>query len=222
MFNIVPGYGAHGSNEVITTLRYSAKNMYECLVECLSWNCKTLWNSKMDSVCKIQPVSFLELNFVGDILSKGGWNLFYSIAPNSWIPIAKYSASMGEFNGDFLYELWNNPVNSMNNNTCSSTNESTRCNRHFIHKNKDWLQGLDTVTKVKVSLYKDGVEVAWVIFDKQPGSNDNWFQPSQIIDSYPRDTSSDMSLEPQQYNVNTRFYIVESNPDLYLRPSSPH
>ena len=83
------------------------------------------------------------------------------------------------------------------------------------------------MTKVKVSLYKDGVEVAWVIFDKQPGSNDNWFQPSLLIGSYPWDTkllksSSHMSLEPQQYNDNTRFYIVESNPDFYLRPSSPH
>ena len=86
---------------------------------------------------------------------------------------------------------------------------------------------MDTVTKVKISLYKDGVEAAWVIFDKQPGSNDNWFQPSRIIDSYPWNTellksSSDMSMEPQQNNDKTRFYIVESNPDFYLREQSPH
>ena len=51
--------------------------------------------------------------------------------------------------------------------------ESKRCNRHFVNKNKDWLPGLDTVTKVKVSLHEDGVKAAWVILKKQPGSNDN-------------------------------------------------
>ena len=151
----------------------------------------------------------------------------YSFSPNTWTPITKFSATTGQFNGDFSYELWNNPMNSMNNDTCASTNKSIRCNRHFVHKDKDWLLGLDAITKIKVSLYEDGIETAWVIFDKQPGSNDNWFQPSIIIDSYPWDTgklrsSSDMSLEPQQYNDNTRFYIVESNPDFYLRGSSPH
>ena len=40
-------------------------------------------------------------------------------------------------------------------------------------KGKDWLLGFDTVTQVKISLYEDGIEAAWVIFDKQSGSNDN-------------------------------------------------
>ena len=83
------------------------------------------------------------------------------------------------------------------------------------------------MTKVKVSLYEDGTGAAWVIFDKQPGSNDNWFQPSRIIESYPRDTellksSSEMSLDPQENYGETRFYILESNPDFNLKIWSLH
>ena len=84
-----------------------------------------------------------------------------------------------------------------------------------------------TVSKVKVILYEDSIEAAWVIFDKKLGSSDSWFQPLQIMDSYPWNTemlksSSEVSLEPQQYNDNTRFYIVESNTNFYLREWSPH
>ena len=39
--------------------------------------------------------------------------------------------------------------------------------------------------QVKISVYKDGSEVAWAIFGKNPGAGDVWFDPSRIIDSYP-------------------------------------
>ena len=68
-------------------------------------------------------------------------------------------------------------------------------------------------------------KVGWVIFDKQHGSNENWFQPSRIVDSYSWDTDllkslTEMSLEPQTQNDEVRFYIVESNPGLQLKSES--
>ena len=65
----------------------------------------------------------------------------------------------------------------------------TKCERHFVDHDKDTILASDSTTKVKVSLYDDGVEAAWVIFKKQPGSDDHWFQPSRIVDSYPWDTT---------------------------------
>ena len=42
--------------------------------------------------------------------------------------------------------------------------------------------------QIKISVYKDGSEVAWVIFAKNPGDDsDGWFDPSRVIDSYPWD-----------------------------------
>ena len=33
-------------------------------------------------------------------------------------------------------------------------------------------------------MYKDGSEVAWVAFKKNPGVPDDWFHPSRVMDSY--------------------------------------
>lgn len=227
-FHISPGYQVKEINDVIINLKYLKEIKYQCILRCLlQKNCKSISSSNLDSICKLHMVPIFPINFLGDVLSKSNWDLFFTNPEMAWIPIAKFSASNGQFKGDYSYELWNNPTSSLNNDSCASTNESTRCSRHFVHKSKNWLLGLDKITKVKVSLYESGFEAAWVIFDKQPGSNDNWFQPSRVIDSYPWDTKllkslSEMSMEPQQYNEATRFYIMESNSDFNLRKLSPH
>ena len=47
---------------------------------------------------------------------------------------------------------------------------------------------LTVLFQVKISVYKDGSEVAWVTFEKNPGDDsDGWFDPSRVIDSYPWD-----------------------------------
>ena len=38
---------------------------------------------------------------------------------------------------------------------------------------------------MKVSVYKDGSEAAFVTFTKNPGTNDNWFQASRILNTHP-------------------------------------
>ena len=105
--------------------------------------------------------------------------------------------------------------------------KAERCNNHYVHKGKDFLMQLEETTKVKVSLYKKDAEAAFVIFEKKSIPNDNWFEPSRVIDSYPWDvellkSSAEMSLEPQQHNQDTRFYIVKSKPGYPLRRRSPH
>ena len=47
---------------------------------------------------------------------------------------------------------------------------------------------LTVLFQIKISIYKDGSEVAWVTFAKNPGyDSDGWFDPSRVIDSYPWD-----------------------------------
>ena len=167
-----------------------------------------------------------EMGFTGEITNENNWRLFYLGSKKPWTPIAKFSSSNGVFEGDYSWDVWTNPSNSMNNDACASKNESISCNRHYVHRHKDWLLGLDSVKKVKVSLYEDGVEAAWVIFDKQPELDDNWFQPSRVVDSYPWNiellkSSAEMSLEPQEHTNSVRFYMVQPN-SFHLRAWSPH
>ena len=41
--------------------------------------------------------------------------------------------------------------------------------------------------QIKLSVYKDGLEVAWATFNKNSGVDDAWFDPSRIVDSHPWD-----------------------------------
>ena len=50
----------------------------------------------------------------------------------------------------------------------------------FLMKNTFLLQ-------VKLSVYKDGLEVAWATFNKNSGVDDVWFDPSRVVDSHPWD-----------------------------------
>ncbi len=40
---------------------------------------------------------------------------------------------------------------------------------------------------MKLSLYEDGIEEAYVVFSKQPGVNDSWFSADRVIRSHPWD-----------------------------------
>ena len=39
--------------------------------------------------------------------------------------------------------------------------------------------------QIKVSVYKNGKEAAWVKFSKNPGTNDNWFRPRRVKNCHP-------------------------------------
>ena len=112
----------------------------------------------------------------------------------------------------FAWTIWSDPLTSENTDPCAVRGGHVPCTRHFVHKYKDWILGLDTVTKVKVSLYENGEEAAWAIFRKLPESDDTWFQPSRVIDSFPWDvelirSEGQMSLQPEAPNDATGFYI---------------
>ena len=190
---------------------------------CRSGSC-----SDREAKCKLHRVSPWDLSLRGNISTNADWLFFIRDAEYvpEWKPIAKFSSSSGTFEGDLSYELWNTPKMSVNNVSCAG-NVSAGCSRHFVHHAKDWLLGKNSGTKVKISLYEGNVERAWVIFDKQPGSDDNWFHLSRVLDSHPWDaqllkSSAVMGMEPQEYNDAVRFYILESNPTLHLREQSGH
>ena len=233
-FEKLPGLKVEDRNDevlhITTDCAPSAK--YKCVEECWNrGNCTSVSFSKSQAFCRIHVVSHEDLNFGGSTRNDGDWTTYVK---DNWKVIAKFSSHSDTFQGDYSYELWSNPANSLNDGACISGNVmylSTKCERHFVDHDKDTLLdlllGLNSGTKVKISLYGNGTETAWVIFDKQPGSNDSWFQPSRIVDSYPWDThllksSAEMSLEPQTQNDNVRFYIVESNPSLQLKSESAH
>ena len=225
-YQYLKGYKVEEENGLtIVTESYNMKGKI-CLLHCLSRaDCRSVSANNLN-MCKLHSVSPYEMGFMGQITNENTWRLFYTETVKLWLPIAKFSSSNGVFMGDYSWEVWTNPSSSMNNDVCASENVSVSCNRHYVHKHKDWLLGLEHVTKVKVSLYEDAVEAAWVIFEKQPGSDDNWFQPSRVIDSYPWDTdllksTAEMSLEPQEYTNTVRFYIVKSN-SFHLRAWSPY
>ena len=191
-----------------------------CILECLrDFRCTDASWEQRTGRCKLHSVSLFDMGFNGEIIANTSWKILHlQKQEHSWIPIAKFSTSTGLFNGSDSWELWSNPNISVNADSCASLDGSVPCTRHFVHKYKDWILGLDTVTKVKVSLYDNGEEVAWAIFRKLPVSEDNWFQPSRVIDSSPWDpellrqtTTTEMSLEPQPGNEGIRFYIVEKH-----------
>ena len=167
--------------------------------------------------------------FQGQIIKNHSWRLF---APkpkpeHKWKSIAKFSTHSGTFRGKFSHELWTSSSIEDDFSSCVTITNSESCSFHYIHKGKDWLMGLSEVKQVKVSLYENGTEAAWAIFEKKPGADDNWFQPSRVIDSFPWDTellrsSAEMSLAPQEYNQGTRFYIVKPKPGYPLKARSPH
>ena len=191
-------------------------------------NCRSGSCSDREAKCKLHRVSPWDLNLTGNISTNADW-LFSSETLNMSLngnPSPSFSSSSGTFEGDLSYELWNTPKMSVNNVSCAG-NVSTGCGRHFVHHAKEWLLGDNSGTKVKISLYEANVETAWVIFDKRPGSNDNWFHPSRVLDSHPWDaqllkSSAVMGMEPKEYNDAVRFYILESNPTLHLRELSGH
>ena len=202
---------------------------YKCMEKCFDkMDCRSGSCSEREAMCKLHMVSPWGLNFTGNISTNSDWLFFTRDAENipEWKPIAKFSSSSGTFEGDLSYEMWNTPKMSVNNVSCAG-NLSAGCSRHFVHHAKDWLLAKRSGTKIKISFYEGDVETAWAIFDQQPGSNDNWFHPSRVLDSYPWDTqllksSSEMGLQPQKYNNAVRFYILESNPALHLRQESGH
>ena len=203
-------------------------SVYDCLKQCSSSDCGSASFSKSQSLCRIRPTSPWHLSFTGNVTENNDWKTYVRVTGvlPEWKPFAKFSTSSGTFEGSGSYELWNSAC-SGNNDSCVSDDLGVRCEKHYVHCAKDWLLGINSGNKVKISLYDNGNEVAWVTFDKQPGSDDNWFQPSRIVDSHPWDTellksSSEMSLEPQAGNNKVRFYILESIPTLTLKTNSGH
>ena len=225
-YRYAKGYKVEEANELTIATERDNRRGKICLVHCLSRADCTSVSADNLNMCKLHSLSPYDMAFIGQITTENNWRLFSIRTEKSWVPLAKFSSSNGVFEGDYSWEVWTNPSSSMNNDVCASENASVSCNKHYVHRHKDWLLGLESVTKVKVSLYEDGVEAAWVIFDKQPGSDDNWFQPSRVIDSYPWDTellksTAEMSLAPQEYTDSMRFYIVKSS-SFHLRAWSPH
>ena len=206
------------------TLKVSQNKFSGCLKNCSrSLDCNSVSWSKSQEICKVHSVSPYDMDFNGNINKSSDWNLYVKNEGVSWKPIAKFSSSNGQFQGDSSFKLWSHFWDSMNNDSCVREKLNVRCNRHYVHKERDWILNLREAKKIKISLYEDGIEAAWVVFDKQPGSSDNWFQPSRVIDSYPWDTkllkSSEMSMESFR---KSSFYIVKPNPAFYLKYPSPH
>ena len=201
-----------------------------CLSACKSHSsCQAVSWSATQGICKFHPFSPYSIRFNGNVAVSTNWMLLILELPSEtgWRPVAKFSTSSGNFTGKRSYELWTNPYESENDDVSLLTNIRERSSRHYVHKEKDWLMGLHDVTKVKLSLYENSTEAAWAIFEKKPGADDNWFQPSRVIDSFPWDTellrsSAEMSLAPQEYDRAIQFYVVKSNPGYTLRPFSPH
>ena len=206
----------------------SNDNLDACLLVCLSTeNCTGVFTRDTDHGCQMNPTSPYQLDFMDSIVTNGGWELKYKQPEKPWIPIAKFSASDGNFEGNNSDEIWSNPGNSPNDEACAIENLAQRCQRHYVHRHLDWLLGLTRVNRIKISLYENGTEAAWAIFEKKPGSDDNWFQPSRVIDSFPWDTellrsSAEMSLGPQVYNKDIRFSILKSDPQFRVTRNSPH
>ena len=192
-----------------------------CFLECLKTKgCKDASYEETMGQCRLHFVSPFNMNFDGEIVERPSSKLFhFQSAENPWTPIAKFSTSGGVFNESDSWEVWSDPSSSVNTDPCSKAGEDINCTRHYVHKYKEWVLGVGFISQVKISLYDNGEEVAWAIFRKLPGSDDTWFQPSRVIDSFPwdpellRQSTTEMSLEPQPGNERIRFYIVDKHID---------
>ena len=201
-----------------------------CIKKCkANHSCESVSWSKSEGICKFHSSSPYSNHFNGKIIKNHSWRLFIPepVSTLTWKTVAKFSTFSGHFQGKYSYELWNSPLDFVNNTHCRFMSKAERCNNRYVHKGKDFLMELKETTKVKVSLYKNDAEAAFVMFEKKSIPNDNWFQTSRVIDSYPWDvellkSSAEMSLKPQENNQDTRFYIVKSKPGYPLRRHSPH
>ncbi|KAK7488060.1 hypothetical protein BaRGS_00020651 [Batillaria attramentaria] len=95
---------------------------------------------------------------------------------------------------------------------CTSVDGSQPCDRHYRGKVLDTWSNID---RVRVSLYEGGEEKAFVEFDGNDSSLDNWFRRDRLVDS----SWPDLSTESQNYfsiagharaDLGRRFFINKS------------
>ena len=217
----IPGFELNNSKHLDYTVAEADEGQKICFLECLSTSgCKYASWYHGNGLCKLHYVSPLHLSFTGEIIQSESSQLIHIPATeNPWLLIAKFSTAYDEhFDGGTSWELWSDPSLSNNTDECSVAGEDVNCTRNFVHNNKEWVLGVGFVSKVKISLYDNGEEVAWAIFRKLPGSEDTWFQPSRVIDSFPWDPellrqtpTTEMSFEPQPGDTGAGFSIRESH-----------
>ena len=120
-------------------------------------------------ICKFHSSSPYSNHFNGEIIKNHSWRLFIPepVSTLTWKTAAKFSTFSGHFQGKYSYELWNSPLDFVNNTHCCFMSKAERCNNHYVHKGKDFLMELNKTTKVKISLYKNDAEAAFVIFEKK-------------------------------------------------------
>ncbi len=190
----------------------------ECAQYCISVvECQTASWHIQGMQCTIHSVSGLHL--AAQMVKDKKW---LTMSKTGWYPIAKFSTvSLAQnFQGLHSYELWSSAdethyVNDSD--ACTHGNVSEKCLQHYVHPVKNHILSLKIANKIKLSFYKSGSEQAWITFDN-PGTDEaSWFQPSNIIASYPwdtqelRDSQNLMSLAPNSNNDRTRIYLAKAN-----------
>ena len=224
VFHIINGYRLDRVDG--SSLGWMTGGENACAFHCLSnQDYRTFFVNKRSLMCRFYSLSPFMIQY--ELVPDPDWSVYYRVNTTSWIHIAKFSSFKEDyFNGHFSYELWSNP-DSKNTQNCAVGNVDLKCHKHYVHRSKDLLLSSNSIKKIKVSLYENGTEAAWTIFEKKSGADDNWFQPSRVVDSFPWDTellrsSAEMSLAPQEHDSSTRFSILKAKRGYPVRPLSPH
>ena len=226
-YTVYKGFRLETVGDITVEMRHGDRK--RCIAMCLSgkYNCKSISWRETKRKCKLHSSSPFDFNFTSKLFVKDFWDLVVLQNDNIWQPIAKFSTNKaGTFAGSKADDLWQVFKDSPNGDPCLMTGVHQSCTKHFVHRNKDWILGLKDVTKMKVNLYENSAEAAWAIFEKKPGADDNWFQPSRVIDSYPWDT--ELLKSSAEIIVNTidvmftSFSILRSDPFTPFGRTSAH
>nr|QIQ54694.1 capsule gland specific secretory protein [Reishia bronni] len=94
---------------------------------------------------------------------------------------------------------------------CKTTNSSLYCDRHYRSVLLD-LMPLLPVEKVRVAVYKKGVEKVRIVFDGRKRNHLNFFQQKQILEDPYTDLSSTTPADPNSFSIagddlKRRFFI---------------
>lgn len=122
-------------------------------------------------------------------------------------------------------EAWNAAGPGTTTNTSCRNVRLDGCNKHYRHPIIDDWATLNP-QQVRYSIYKNEVEVAWVLFNATGSNKTNWFHKSRVLSSSYTDLTPSayhrvFQLDFRYSNVERHFYISGSwggcsNDDMWL------